>query len=372
MGTPGVSTQAWLRTKILDGQYMPPGNLSSLFVYSLNALRDLHLYGFFRLMRKKLYRGIFAQLNYGKHRRLSMALCAARKNGVLPNDQDTIYKPMYRCFARFMNAAARYNALIFHYSFIHEKFKNIDAPHEIASGITIWSKNAEGGNIRVCLEYAERTRREGELALVFFYNAIKLHTMTFSFFPGDILGFGAGAALFIGGNQGEKNCGTTTRIATKLNDEISPAAMLLIAAQAMGIAIKADSIVGVSAKSLVRGGIVGNIQQYRSSYDELWTVSGGRCFNGKAFILPFDETELPILSKNRSRTRRKRTIKNGIRSEIIHYLEGVLRGFKTVHGLETGQSPPANYFYDTSFSTGEPLPGRHAGIADVRDAVTVT
>lgn len=322
MGTPGVSTQAWSRTKLLDGQYRPPANLSSLFVYCFDAIRKLNFYGLFRSFRKKIYREICMLLNYGKHRRLSMALCAARKNGGLHNDDRAIYKPMYRCFARFMNTADRYDALLFHYSFFLGKLGKMDASRKLASGITIWRKNTVDGDIHVRLEYAERTRLEGELALVFVHNATKLQTMTFSFLNGETLGFGDGAVLFIGGNQGEKNCAKATRIATKLNDEISPAAMLLIVAQAIGIAIKANSIAGVSAKSQIRCGRANNVSHYRSPYDELWTVSGGHCIEGKAFILPFDGTELPILSKNRSRAKRKRSIKNRIRNEIIHDIEG--------------------------------------------------
>lgn len=321
MDTWNASTQAWFRAPVLEGKFKPRATLSSLFLYCIDALRKIHFYGMFRSFRKKIYREVLMRMHYEQHQRLSMTLDVARKNGGFQNDDRVIYKPMYRYVARFMSTADRYHALLFHYSFFSGKLKNMDASRKIASGITIWRKNTVDGAIHVRLEYAERTRLEGELALAFFHNATRLQTMTFSFLHSDTLGFGDGAVLFIGGNQGEKCSVKAARIATKLNDEISPSAMLLIVAQALGMAIKINSIVGVSAMSQIRGGIANNVRQYRSSYDELWTVSGGRRIEDKAFILPFDEAELPILSKNRSRTRRKRAVKTKMRNEILHNVE---------------------------------------------------
>ena len=125
--------------------------------------------------------------------------------------------------------------------------------------------------------------------------------------------------LFIGGFQGRGGCTERIRRTAKLNGEISPASMLLLALQSLGAALDINAIAGVSATQQACIDHDANIDQYLSVYDGYWASAGGTIINGRYFTLavtPHDKPILEIPKYNRTRTKKKRRLKQAIRAEI--------------------------------------------------------
>lgn len=301
--------------------------LYCLFAHVRNALRVRSCKGFFRVLGSlRFLYGSMSQsnrllFNFDEHARLMKILSAARKNGVLSHDPYTDHKYLGEYLALFMNTANRRKALLFHYSFFLGKRLNRDFTAKIMNGVIIWKNEFRGGGIHICLEQSDRMVMEGELSLVFFHDSKRLYTITFSVCRGNCLGLPHNAVLFIGGVQGQKGRSGEIRRATKFNHEISPVTMLVIAAQAIGAVLKLNAIVGVTSRWQCSSRHHEYVQNRKSSYDNLWAVFGGIPHADKVFVLPIEGKDLPIMGKNRARTRRKRAMKKIIRDNLIRGLE---------------------------------------------------
>ena len=202
----------------------------------------------------------------------------------------------------------RRRALVSHYELLPNVLRSA-AKDGLRDGLTIWRRDAgEGPPLAITLEPSRLAPMEGELQLRFSYRS-DLCVLTFLLASGEAFGAGSAPILFIGGMQGGFSCREELREACRLNGEISAAAMLLLAVQAIGRAIGVRQIIAIGEENHVSMSYAQS--KINFDYCRTWTQAGG-IRRGDHYRIPF-VTPIRLLTEtcrsHRSRTRRKRAAK---------------------------------------------------------------
>ena len=138
----------------------------------------------------------------------------------------------------------------------------------------------------------------------------------FSVGPGHVLGVADTTVLFIGGVQGRIGSREEVREAARLNSELSPRALLVLAAQALARAIDVDEIIAVGEDEHISRAYAE--AQMSFDYAQFWTKVGGVRV-GRHYRLPMESPHKPlalVAASHRSRARRRREIKHAIRDAL--------------------------------------------------------
>lgn len=193
----------------------------------------------------------------------------------------------------------------------------------LRDGIVLWTLDAKGRHLSIVLRLPQRTMLEGDLTVEVQLDGTMLHRMSFAFVPGALLGHPEANLLFIGGSQGVWGTRELARDAAKLAGEISPANLLMIALRALGFSLGLTAMAGVAADCQP---VVGRSAALsRSAYDELWRANHGED-RGGYFVMPLDApADARIEGANRSRTRRKRRLRQALLESMTGNIAGLLR-----------------------------------------------
>ena len=176
---------------------------------------------------------------------------------------------------------------------------------------------------------------EGELQLKFSFRS-DLYFLTFLFARGRTFKTLPGWLLFIGGAQGAFARRADMREAAKLNGEISPVTMLLIAIRELANVLSLNGVMVVAEDEQVAMGYAP--ERIKLNYRELWTDAGG-VRDGQFYHLPSRAGEKPLSetpSTHRARTRRKRAAKQEIREAIEARIKKLLHAGPLAHDVESG------------------------------------
>jgi len=190
-------------------------------------------------------------------------------------------------------------------------------------GIELWTLAGDGRRLSIVLRLPQRTMLEGDLTLEVQLDGQMLHRMSFAFVPGSVLGLAETNLIFVGGSQGVHGTRELARHAAKLAGEINPPNLLLIALRALGTALGLTTIAGVAAACQA---VVGRAETASlGAYDELWRANHGRACDGY-FAMPVDAPENEAIEgANRSRTRRKRRLRQAFLQEMIAAVTPLVR-----------------------------------------------
>lgn len=275
-----------------------------------------------------------------RHMDYVRAIRRAQANGLAPAGALMSVKYLGVYLAEFLTTEARRRAIIFHYDLVARALPPRGDRHVWRDGCTIWSRhshnvNVRGGNIggddvggddvgdfAIVLEDARLSPMEGESQLRFTMGGLTLCTLSFSFLPGASVDLPCAETMFIGGVQGGAHCRDEIRLAAKANGEISPSAMLMVAARAIVEAMSVDHVVGVSSEFQAAMGYAA--EKISLSYDKLWLESGAvQCPSGLFSIMPGSVAKpLDQISRShRARTRRKRELKAALKIEMRRNVE---------------------------------------------------
>jgi uncharacterized protein VirK/YbjX len=219
--------------------------------------------------------------------------------------------------------------LMHHYTLLsnhtHEQFFRT----VVDGSLELWQTVIGGHVYRILMNFPRETHDEGDLALVFRADATNLYTLSFTLGPGSIAGLKAVNVMYIARVQGKGGSLELIRSATKDCLDISPAALLLAAAEGVAMELGLERIVGISASTQLsadRSGPAGLI----AAYDDFWIAVGGRKLVGDMYQLtvPLSEKPIQLIKRcHRSRVRRKRAFKRLV-SELVRakFQESVVRG----------------------------------------------
>lgn len=184
----------------------------------------------------------------------------------------------------------------------------------LKDGIVLWSADMDGHSQSIVLRLPVRTMLEGDLTIEHSLDGERLYRMSFGFVPGHLIDLPDPQVLFVGGSQGVHGTADKARLAARLNGEITPANMLLIALRAVGQAMGIDQICGVAATHQPVVHAKANLSL--GAYDDLWIRNHGEA-HARFFAMPAWPSENAVVEGgNKSRTRRKRRLRQALTDQI--------------------------------------------------------
>jgi uncharacterized protein VirK/YbjX len=252
----------------------------------------------------------------GSHPLPHRACAAVIRSSRLPFDRKTSLKYVGDHLALSLSTSQRREVLVAHYS-TFPSFLRPPCLAELGHGITVWEKSVGDDlpHLSITLERSMLAPMEGELQLRFSFKT-DLYVLTFSVGPGHVLGVADTTVLFIGGVQGRIGSREEVREAARLNSELSPRALLVLAAQALARAIDVDEIIAVGEDEHISRAYAE--AQMSFDYAQFWTKVGGVRV-GRHYRLPMESPHKPlalVAASHRSRARRRREIKHAIRDAL--------------------------------------------------------
>jgi uncharacterized protein VirK/YbjX len=172
-----------------------------------------------------------------------------------------------------LHTPKRRQALMGHYAAM-PKLLRLAVRRRLRKGILLWHKDVPGDfpPLTIVLEPSRLAPMEGELQLTFAFRT-ELFVLTFLLAPGSVFDVNAGDVLFIGGVQGRIGSREEMREAAKLNGEISPAAMLILAVQAFAKITGVDQIMAIGERDHIS--VAYSPSQILFDYRRFWTEIGG-------------------------------------------------------------------------------------------------
>ena len=235
------------------------------------------------------------------------------------------FKYLGSYLALSMRTADRRRALASHYRQLHRRVSTAFRK-QLGDGILLWEREIGNGEppLRIILEPAILAPMEGELQLRFAFRS-DLFVLTFMLADGQPFNSDAASLLFIGGAQGGYYRREETREAAKLNGEIAPSAMLMVAVQELAKALEVEALIAVSGKNHVSNSYAAS--QILLDFDRLWSEVGGIA-DPDYYRLPQEnmaKSLAEVAKTHRSRARRKREAKALIRRSIEEKLSALLR-----------------------------------------------
>jgi len=251
------------------------------------------------------------------------AFLKTNKLSFLNNSSYFQFKYCGNYLSSVMSFRERFLTFSHHYDFIHRNnLAGMTAGLANKDKILYSWENVNIFSIRLGLP--ELTYLEGEFILKFYMNSECIYFLTFCIAPGALFEVDDANVIFIGGSQGAKNKFEYIQIATKLNFDISPQAIILTSLRAIAIKFGLQTLIGIGAIHQCSLKFGDNPSARRSIYDNLWISSGGVQNSSGDFIIPSFYTEKPIYDVKRGhriRTRRKRLFKQFINDQILQSMK---------------------------------------------------
>jgi hypothetical protein len=232
-----------------------------------------------------------------------------------------VFKYLGQYLANSFGTAARLRIMSHHYRTLAARLPDLANLGLPRSEIVLWSHSVEFDTFTVGLCMPAREYLEGDLSLVFSVNGVPVHKLSFTCIPGKEAELEVETAVLVGGSQGFPGTSALIREASKTIGEISPAAMLVLALQALAKRLGANAILGVTAEE--QTSLRAHPEQAKSPYDALWEMTGGER-QGRFYRLPggvaWKDTS-HLSNGHRPRTRRKRELKERILTQIRENVE---------------------------------------------------
>ena len=241
----------------------------------------------------------------------------------LADDPAISFKYLGDHLALSLQAHQRRQALASHYELLPTVLQST-ALTKLNEGLPIWQKAVAGyPPLSITLEPSTFAPMEGELQLRFSFRT-DLCVLTFLLTSGTVFGEASSPILFIGGVQGRVGTQSELREACKLNGEISPSAMLLLAVRTVGRAMGVTEILAIGEEDQISVAFARS--KIKFDYRAIWTSAGG-IKRGWYYGIPFEQPPRPIVEtsrSHRSRTRRRPAAKSILREAIEQQLETLI------------------------------------------------
>lgn len=196
------------------------------------------------------------------------------------------------------------------------------------TGYGLWDSAHEGTRFDIALRYPYAYNHDGDLCLSFDVNGDSVCIVTFTLAPGAVVGVPEPQVLLVSGIQGIAGKIAQIRLATEACNNVTPALMLLFAAQTLAAEIGVKTIVGMG-QNRVRGTQAEAAPGHGTAfdYDAFWMPLLGVEEPGDFYRIALPLTDKPIESiaaKHRSRARKRRELRNLIRQDIATQAQAVL------------------------------------------------
>jgi uncharacterized protein len=208
--------------------------------------------------------------------------------------------------------------LIHHYEFLETHVDPEFLARIADRRLDLWQLPVGEHIYRICMFVSRIPHGEGDLTLIFDADGVDIYTLSFTIGPGSIAGLDARHAMYIARVQGKGKGLDRIREATKHCHDVSPAMLLLAAAEGVARALELGHMVGIGASAHVSANNI-EAETLVKAYDEFWRAVGGERLDRAMFHLRVPMLGKSILSvrrDHRSRTNRKRRFKNLVKEQV--------------------------------------------------------
>jgi uncharacterized protein len=199
--------------------------------------------------------------------------------------------------------------LLHHYDFLKQRTGADFFAKILDRRFELWQLTVGDADHRIWLWFPRAPYGEGDVTLTFAVDGVDIYSLSFTIGPGSIAGLAARDALYIARVQGKVSKFDQIRDATKACSDVSPAALLLAAAEGIAQALDLEHMIGIGASAHI---CATNPESFVKAYDEFWKATGGVKLHRNMYHLPVPVPSKSILlvkRVHRSRTHRKRRFK---------------------------------------------------------------
>src|SRR5438477_702997 len=225
-----------------------------------------------------------------------------------------------------LSESERASILINHYAFLKGRVEQGFFRKIVDGRLELWKHVASNYHVRICVAFPVTHHDEGDLSLIFQSDHIDIYTLSFTIGPGRVAGLAADQAIYIARVQGKARGLQLIRKATKVCLDISPAALLLAAAEGVATALELGHIVGIGADAQISAHADSRPEGLVHAYDEFWMASGGLRLDRNMYYLavPLPEKPIKTVKRNhRSRALRKRAFRKLVKEQVCREFSAV-------------------------------------------------
>ncbi|QWT45900.1 DUF535 family protein [Azospira inquinata] len=223
----------------------------------------------------------------------------------------------------------RARILINHHKFISSTLQKKAIDTIYRSDLEIFSSDVGGFSLNVSLGSPTETNKEGDLSLHLYFKNKPIYQLSFSFSPGIIFGLKESNVCFLTRMQTAKGNHELAREISSSLCEVSPQWILFSGLSGIAEALSIRAIVGISSihQSSYKASYA---EQFKTTYDNFFEALGALKIPGHLYIisLPLQLKPIELITRrHRSRTLKKRKIRDSIREGCYHGIKAHLSNF---------------------------------------------
>ena len=225
-----------------------------------------------------------------------------------------------------LSESERASILINHYTFLKGCVEQGFFRKIVDGRLQLWKHVVGNCHVRICVTFPVTHHDEGDLSLIFQSDHIDIYTLSFTIGPGGVAGLAADQAIYIARVQGKARGLQLIRKATKDCLDISPASLLLAAAEGVAMALELGHIVGIGADVQISASADSRPEGLVHGYDEFWVASGGLRLDRNMYhlLVPLPEKPIKTIKRNhRSRALRKRAFKKLVKEQVCREFSAI-------------------------------------------------
>lgn len=307
-----------------------------------------HLRGTMRRARK----GVTVLVHPWTHFKVASALSPRKLRPVVRAAPLLMFKYLSDYLKTGFSRSERASILMHHYTVLRDRAREQFFHAIVGEGVELWRESFGENIYSIFLKFPRETHSEGDLALIFRAGATGIYTLSFTIGPGSIAGLDAKHVMYVARVQGRGKALDRIRTATKDCLDISPAALLVAAAEGIALDLELERIIGVGGHAHISAERA-SPRSLLTKYDEFWIALGAQKLDHDMYQLTVPFTEKPLRSikrSHRSRVRRKRAYKKFVSEQVrAKFHESVMHGGDEI---EVG----------TGALTPRPLPARSSSM----------
>ncbi len=258
-------------------------------------------------------------LHLGGHARLTRLLTRPQMIGLLQRHPRLNYRYLGTYLSHDFDRRTRLKILLNHYGFLAGRVQTDFFVRIFDEKPLLWRERRGEDQFSIGLTFPAVGDHEGDLCLFFAVNAVPVYRLAFSIVPGPIVRIASDQVLFVGCVQGGTGCFDLIRHATRSCQDITPASLLLAAAQGIARSLGIEWMVGVGREQSVSRSHCREADSF-FNFDAFWKSCGAEETRNNLFVLPLPFPEKPIqliAADHRRRTLRKRAYKRQVAQQVL-------------------------------------------------------
>ena len=268
---------------------------------------------------QRMWKGVWLLTHPRTSAALARVFGSSKLRPLLQIEPRLMFKFLGDYLAADLSRSERAALLLHHYAFLDARAEGDFFQRLAEHRLELW-QHVVGEHVhRIVLLLPRTPHGEGDLSLLFETDGDDIYNLSFTIGPGTIAGLPARDAMYIARVQGKGKGLDQIRDATKSCQDVSPAALLLAAAEGIAEALDVEIMIGIGASVQAATSYVGQPENFAKAYDEFWTAMGGSRLARNMYRLEGPSPGKSILSVkrgHRSRTHRKRRFKRTVKELV--------------------------------------------------------